>query len=168
MWFLPSVFRLHTIRQLENPKSRNRRTVCLLLMNWLLQLGVWEVLQLLHPQAVDPEPVQSFHVRRPGDQGRAEAMPRLSSWRASHSVPGFFVLSRPSGTGGGPHTLQLPRQLSGKAAACQSVQETQFDPWVGKIPWRGKWQPTPVFLPGRSHGHRSLAVCGITKELDTT
>ena len=27
----------------------------------------------------------------------------------------------------------------------------------GKIPWRRKWQPTPVFLPGKSHGHRSLA-----------
>ena len=29
-------------------------------------------------------------------------------------------------------------------------------PWVGKIPWRRKWQPTPVFLPGESHGQRSL------------
>ena len=34
-----------------------------------------------------------------------------------------------------------------------------FDPWVGKIPWRRDWQPTPVFLPGESHGHRSLAGC---------
>ena len=32
-----------------------------------------------------------------------------------------------------------------------------FDPWVGKIPWRRAWQPTPVFLPGQSHGQRSLA-----------
>ena len=32
----------------------------------------------------------------------------------------------------------------------------QFDPWVRKIPWRRKWQPTP-FLPGKSHGQRSLA-----------
>ena len=31
-----------------------------------------------------------------------------------------------------------------------------FDPPVGKIPWRRKWQPTPVFLPGESHGQRSL------------
>ena len=30
------------------------------------------------------------------------------------------------------------------------------DPWVGKIPWRRKWQPTPVLLPGKSHGQRSL------------
>ena len=33
-----------------------------------------------------------------------------------------------------------------------------FDPWVGKIPWRKEWQPTPVFLPGESHGQRSLAL----------
>ena len=31
-----------------------------------------------------------------------------------------------------------------------------FNPWVGKIPWRRAWQPTPVFLPGESHGQRSL------------
>ena len=30
------------------------------------------------------------------------------------------------------------------------------DPWVGKIPWKKAWQPTPVFLPGESHGQRSL------------
>ena len=33
------------------------------------------------------------------------------------------------------------------------------DPWVGKIPWRRAWQPTPVFLPGESHGQRSLTGC---------
>ena len=32
----------------------------------------------------------------------------------------------------------------------------RFDPWVGKIPWRRRWQPTSVFLPGKSHGQRSL------------
>ena len=40
------------------------------------------------------------------------------------------------------------------------MQETQrcgFNPWVRKIPWRRKLQPTPVFLPGESHGQRSLA-----------
>ena len=34
-----------------------------------------------------------------------------------------------------------------------------LDPWVGKIPWRREWQPAPVFLPGESHGQRSLAGC---------
>ena len=33
---------------------------------------------------------------------------------------------------------------------------TVWETWVGKIPWRRKWQPTPVFLPGESHGQRSL------------
>ena len=31
-----------------------------------------------------------------------------------------------------------------------------FDPWVRKIPWRRRWQPIPIFLPGKSHGQRSL------------
>jgi len=35
--------------------------------------------------------------------------------------------------------------------------DNRFDPWVGKIPWRRKWLPTPVFLPGESPGQRSLA-----------
>ena len=45
-----------------------------------------------------------------------------------------------------------------------------FDPWVRKIPWRRKWQATPVILPGESHGQRSLVgyiVLGFAKELDT-
>ena len=45
-----------------------------------------------------------------------------------------------------------------------------FNSWVGKIPWRRKWQPTPVFLPGESHGQRSLvgySPCSC-KESDTT
>ena len=37
-----------------------------------------------------------------------------------------------------------------------AVWETWVNPWVGKIPWRRAWQPTPVFLPGESHGQRSL------------
>ena len=37
---------------------------------------------------------------------------------------------------------------SGKESTCQS-RKHGFDPWVGKIPWRRKWQPTPVFLPGK-------------------
>ena len=32
----------------------------------------------------------------------------------------------------------------------------RFNPWVGKIPWRREWKPTPVFLPGEFHGQRSL------------
>ena len=38
-----------------------------------------------------------------------------------------------------------------------TVQETRFSTWVRKIPWRRKWQPTPIFLLGEFHGQRSLA-----------
>ena len=49
-------------------------------------------------------------------------------------------------------------------------QATRFNPWVRKIPWRKKWQPTPVFLPGKFHGKRSLAGYSSwsRKELDMT
>ena len=40
---------------------------------------------------------------------------------------------------------------------CRRRQRRRFDSWVGKIPWRRKWHPTPAFLPGKSHGQRSLA-----------
>ena len=45
-----------------------------------------------------------------------------------------------------------------------------FDPWVGKIPWQGKWQPTLVLLPGKSHGRRNLVGYSPQghKESDTT
>jgi len=49
----------------------------------------------------------------------------------------------------------LPKWLSGKESACQ-CKRLGFDPWVSKIPWGRKWQLTLVFLPGKSHGQRSL------------
>ena len=54
----------------------------------------------------------------------------------------------------------LPRWLSGKESACQCrrCKRCRFNPWVGKIPWRKKWHPTPVFLPGKFYGQRSLTV----------
>ena len=39
---------------------------------------------------------------------------------------------------------------------CLQCRRPEFDPWVRKIPWRRKWQPTPVLLPGESHGQRGL------------
>ena len=50
--------------------------------------------------------------------------------------------------------------LSGKESARQ-YREHVFNPWVRKIPWRRKWQHTPVFLPWKSHGQRSLAGYGL-------
>ena len=54
--------------------------------------------------------------------------------------------------------MGLPRWHSCKESACQCRRHKGFgfNPWVEKIPWSSKWHPTPVFLPGKSHGQRSL------------
>ena len=49
----------------------------------------------------------------------------------------------------------LPRWLSGKEPTCW-CRRHEFEPWIREIPWRRKWQPTPIFLPAKSHGQRSL------------
>ena len=67
------------------------------------------------------------------------------------------------------NNLELPWWLSGKKLACQ-CRRHRFNPWVRRIPWRRKWQPTPVFLPGKSRGQRNLAGYSpwATKESDTS
>ena len=67
--------------------------------------------------------------------------------------------------------MGLPSWLSGKESSCQGriLRKHKFNSWVGKIPWRRKWQPIPVFLPGKFHGQRRLegwSSWGL-KELDT-
>ena len=66
----------------------------------------------------------------------------------------------------------LPRRLSGKESACQCKRHKRlgFNSWVWTIPWSRKWQPTPVFLLGKSHGQRSLAIYSpwSHKQSDTT
>ena len=66
----------------------------------------------------------------------------------------------------------LPTWCSGKEPTSQYRRHERhgFDPWVRKIPWSRIWQPTPVFLPGESHGLRSLTGYNLWghKESDTT
>ena len=70
------------------------------------------------------------------------------------------------------NTLGFPGSANDKEPAyqCRRRQRHEFDPWVGKIPWRRKWQPTPVFLPEEFHGQKSLMGCSPQghKESDTT
>ena len=66
-----------------------------------------------------------------------------------------FLFSRDPGIKPRSPTLQadsLPSEPQGKPS-----KRLRFSLWVRKIPWRRKWQPTPGFLPGKSHGQRSLA-----------
>ena len=66
-------------------------------------------------------------------------------------------------------SLRLPWWLR-QWRICLQGRRPGFDPWVGKIPWRREWQPTPVFWPGEFHGQRSLVGCSPwgCKESDMT
>ena len=68
------------------------------------------------------------------------------------------------------HTILLRLDVAQTVKSLSAVQETKFEPWVGKIPWRREWLSTPVFLPGEFFQQRSLA--GYSpwghKESDTT
>ena len=65
------------------------------------------------------------------------------------------------------HTHNLLGSTSGKepACPCRRHKRHRFDPWLRKIPRRREWQFTPIFLPGESHGQRSLTcyVPGVAK-----
>ena len=69
-----------------------------------------------------------------------------------------FVLFFPFHTSFEASQVALVVEKEKKKPACQCRREKRhgFDPWVGKITWRRKQQPTPVFLPGEPHGQRSL------------
>ena len=56
------------------------------------------------------------------------------------------------------HNDFIFRKSSGEEPVCQRIRckRCRFDPWVGKISWRRKWQPTRIFWPGKAHGQRSL------------
>ena len=55
-------------------------------------------------------------------------------------------------------SMGFPGGTSGKEPTCQCLRHKrlEFNPWIGKISWRRAWQPTLVFLPGESHGQKSL------------
>ena len=63
-----------------------------------------------------------------------------------HMLLCSLFLGFPAGSDGNQTVKNLP-----------AMQETQVDPWVVQIPWRREWLPTPIFLPWKSHGQRSLA-----------
>ena len=72
----------------------------------------------------------------------------------------------------GMERLGFPSGASGKepACCCRRHKRFRFDLWVRKTPWRRAELPTPVFLPGESHGQRSLMGCSPWghRESDTT
>ena len=97
----------------------------------------------------------------------------IDSWLNPNGFGGVFSSSPPFGC---PRSVLLGKYQGDsilwwlRVKNLPAMQATWFNPWVGKIPWRRKWWPTPVFWPGESHGQRSLA--GYSpwghKELDMT
>ena len=67
--------------------------------------------------------------------------------------------------------MGFPGGSEGKASACNAGDLGLTDPWLRKIPWRRKWQPTPVILPGKSYGKSQWSLAGYgpqgCKESDT-
>ena len=103
----------------------------------------------------------SFHVLR-GFPGGSDSKKSACNVGDLGSIPGLGRFPR-KGHGGFPGG-------SDSTSICLQCRRPRFDPWVGKIPWRRKWQPTPVHLPGKFHGWRNLI--GYSpwghKESDTT
>ena len=114
---------------------------------------------LLSPQR--PEP----HALHRCSSGAARVL-SLTEWlrEASHHV--CLSCSRGRQVGGSWWRLchrhlyrqMLPRWLHNKESTCQPrrCKKRRFHPWAGKVPWRRRWQPTAVVLPGRFQGERSL------------
>ena len=69
----------------------------------------------------------------------------FTNW-ASREAPGIK----------GPRFLKMCLPGCSELKICLRYKRHRFNPWVRKIPWRRKWQSTPVFLTGKSHGQRSL------------
>ena len=72
------------------------------------------------------------------------------------SIPGSGI-SPGEGNGNPLQYSCLENPMDGRAWWCLQCGRPGFDPWVRNIPWRRKWQPTLVLLPGESNGQRTLA-----------
>ena len=86
-----------------------------------------------------------------GVPGRTQAQESGSRRAAVHAVP---LAEVPPGV---PGNLPRGRPGGSDGRECLQCGRPGFDPWIGTIPWRMAWQPTPVSLPGESQGWRSLA-----------
>ena len=67
----------------------------------------------------------------------------------------ILVLTELRSSEGSSWASQVALVVKSLPANAGDVKRLRFDLWVGKIPWRRAWQPTPVFLPGEAHGQRS-------------
>ena len=111
----------------------------------------------LPPPCREPGPDAADVFYKEGEEYWPKPQSLRHGWKTPDEAPGQQLLSYYQEVCkiSGPAT-DLELWLSNKESACQ-CRRFGFDPWVGKISWRRKWQPTWVFLPGKFHGQRSLA-----------
>ena len=96
-----------------------------------------------------------------GQEGHAPSEDsRAGSFFSSPGAPGVLWLTAASLCKPGPLSVCRWLPLASYACQCRRQNRLGFDPQVGKICWRRKWQPTPVYLPGESHGPGGLQSTG--------
>ena len=100
-----------------------------------------------------------------GDLPPLHQLPGANTWFWDRTLCATEIIARvPFAFFQLPHVLswasQVALMVKNPPAKCRRHKWRGFHPWVGKIPWRRAWQPTPVFLPKESHEQRSLAGCG--------
>ena len=142
------------------------------------------------PCMEEPGRLQSMGLLRVGhDRVTSLSLFTFMHWRRKWQPPPVFLPGESQGRGSlvgcrlwrrtesdTTEAMQQQQQqqggASGKEPACQCKRYERygFNPWVGKIPWRRAWQPTPVFLPRETHGQRRLVGYSLwgRKESDMT
>ena len=100
----------------------------------------------------------------PGSSTHGIFQARILEWGAIESWVNFDCIFLFHGAS------QVALVVKEPTCQCRRCKRRGFNPWVGKILWRRKWQPTPVLLPGKSHGQRSLVGYSLwgREESDTT
>ena len=90
---------------------------------------------------------------------QSQLFSHLPPWILPGSLKLWLPPSFPSSVSWALWVALVVRNLPARLVMAGDGKDCGFSPWVRKIPWRRKWQPTPVFLPGESHRQRSLVGC---------
>ena len=77
-------------------------------------------------------------------------------WQIPRLLPTFIQFAHRPSTPGASQVAQCCKE---SACPCRRHRRCRFNPWIGKMPWRRKWQPIPVFFPGEARGQRTLMGC---------
>ena len=135
--------------------------------NWILFL----TLHALHPVSFQhPKPWPTLHISNGSQLHLKLSISLLGKIIVHISKWSMFCLPIKEISLSGKHHSGISWWLRGKEYTWQ-CRRCRFDPWVRKISWRRKWQTTPVFLPEKSHGQRSLegySPPDVTRESDAT